>query len=429
MKDLSFYITSSDPLTRELAMFLIEYGEEDDRVDYKRNLDINCEKEWLNLVKDISAFANTRGGYLVFGVADDDKSLVGLPKNIENILKDANNIHSKINSYLDPELTAIRSKSFREKGKYFVVIFVPQSFNLTHIIKNDGVIYKQSNKPKMILKKGTFYVRRSSSNHLGDSRDLDDIVERRIDQFRDSLIDKIARVVSTPTDSNLFILSKDPEDQTGERFIIEDSPDSIAIKGMSFTVAPETSEQEIAAWRVLSKNKSYIKPPPEVIWNWYFLRDTLQLKESQKLAVFQFSLWVSAPIFFWIQGVENSKIRSVLLNAIRNRPISIEIKPFLAAASFLGKTTYKSVLESLGDFADRLPDRMKHFPAAGPRKEFGTFKLAKNQTPAKLIKIKLGELNSLVDEIVKSKRDPGLYKKWKAQDIDCFLFAKDDNYK
>ena len=377
MKDLNFYITSSDPLTRELALFLLEYGEEDDRLDYKRNLDINSNKEWLSLVKDISAFANTRGGYLVFGVADDDKSLVGLPKNIENILKDSNNIHTKINSYLDPELKATRAKSFRVEGKNFVVIYVPQSFDLTHMIKKDGVIYKQSKNPKTILVKGTFYVRRSSSNHLGDSRDFDDVVERRIGQFREALIDKIARVVNTPADSNLFILSKDPEDVTGERFIIEDSPESMPVKGMSFTVSPESSNEEISAWRVLSKERSYIKPPPEVVWNWYALRDNLQIGESQKLAAFQFSLWVSAPVFFWIQGIENSKIRKVLLNAIRNRPIAIEISPFLAVASFLGKATYKSALESLGDYVDKLPDRMKHFPDGGPRNGFGTFRLDK----------------------------------------------------
>lgn len=239
MDTLDDYLTSNDPLTRNAALFLLAYAEEDDRVDYKRSLDIDSDKEWLSLTKDISALANTRGGYLVFGVNDQDKEIVGLTKKIEGVLRDANNLQSKINSYLDPEVSTIRSKAFRMDGRMIVVLYVPQSFNVTHIIKKDGVIYKQSKNPKTILNKGTFYVRRSASNHLGDSRDFDDIVERRIDQFRDALIDKVARVVRTPADSNLFILSKDPEDVAGERFIIEDSPESIPVKGMSFTVSPE----------------------------------------------------------------------------------------------------------------------------------------------------------------------------------------------
>ena len=53
----------------------------------------------------------------------------------------------------------------------------------------------------------------AGSNHLGDSRDLDSIVDRRIDQFRDALIDKVARVVKAPTESEVFILTQDPSDR------------------------------------------------------------------------------------------------------------------------------------------------------------------------------------------------------------------------
>jgi len=269
MSNLEDYMSSSDPLTREAALFLIQYAEEDDRVDYKQTIDVDSDKEWIGLTKDISAFANTCGGYLVFGVVDNDKSIIGLERKVENVLKDANNLQLKINSYIEPDIKTLRSKAFRIEGKSIVLIHIAQFFNVTHIVKKDGVIYKQSKNPKTILNKGTFYVRRSASNHLGDSRDFDDIVERRIDQFRDALIEKVARVVKTPADSNLFILSKDPEDAAGERFIIEDSPDSIPVKGMSFTVSPQGGEEEIAAWSVLSSGRSNINPPPEVVWSWY----------------------------------------------------------------------------------------------------------------------------------------------------------------
>lgn len=429
MANLDDYINSGDPLTRDAALFLLAYAEEDDRVDYKQTIDLSSEREWLGLTKDISAFANTRGGYLIFGVNDQNKEVLGLAKEIETVLKDANNLQLKFNSYLEPDISTIRSKAFRIEGKAIIIIYVPQSLNVTHLIKKDGVLYKQSKTPKIILHQGTFYVRRSASNHLGDSRDLDDVVERRIDQFRDALIDKVARVVKSPADSNLFILSKDPEDVDGERFIIEDSPDSIPVKGMSFTVSPEGGEEEIAAWSVLSSGRSNVRPPPEIVWNWYSQRDKLKVRAAHKLTIFQFSLWVSAPAFYWIKGLENSIIRQALMNAIRNRPIGVEVKQFLIVASFLGKATYTDALKSLGDYVDKIPERMKKFPSTSPRSEFGSIKPIAKQKIVNLKKEQLKELNELVVGVVEKQKGPGAMKRWKAQNIDCFLYAQDGNYK
>lgn len=328
-------INSNNPLTREIAIFLINYQEEDDRVDYKQTVDVNSEKEWLGLTKDISAFANTHGGYLIFGVEDSDKKIVGLSKQVEDILKDANHLQLKVNRHIEPDITKLRSKAFRIEGKRIVVLFVLASSNVTHIIKKDGVFSQQSGKPKTVFHKGTFYVRRSSSNHLGDSRDLDGVVERRIDQFREALLGKVARVVNSPAESNLFILSRDPEDNAGQRFIIEDSPESIPVKGMSFTVSPEGDEQEIAAWSVLNSGNSGAMPPVTTLWNWYSKRENIQVRDAHKLVIFKFSLWCSVPCFYWIRGIENSIIRKVLIHAIRDRPDNSNITAFLVVACFL----------------------------------------------------------------------------------------------
>lgn len=431
MQSIDEYLNSKDPLTREVVLFLIKYDEEDNRVDYKQTLDINSDKEWFGLTKDISAFANTLGGYLVFGVEDKKKETTGLTREVADVLKDSNNLQTKINSLIEPDLSTIRSKEFKINGKIVVAIYIPQSFNKTHIIKKDGLIHKQSNKPKTILNKGTFYVRRSAGNHLGDSRDLDDLVERRIDQFREALIDKVAQVVKTPADSKVLIYSKDPDNQDNDvqKFIIKDSPDATEMKGMSFTVSPDTPEQEIAAWTVLSSGNPNVKPEAHTIWKWYLNRENLEISESHRLSVFQFSLWVCAPAFYWIKGIENSKIRGTLLNAIRNRPVGVEVKQHLAVASFLGKSTYKAALKELGDYKNRIHPRQKEFPKKGPKIEYANIKKTAKQTNANLSKELLEEINKLSEKIVKSKKDTGVMNKNRAQEIDCFLYSQEDNYK
>lgn len=418
-----------DPLTRKTALFLAEYAEEDDRVDYKLTIDPTSEKDWLEMTKDISAFANTYGGYLVFGINNSEKKIIGLSKSIVGILRDANNVHQKINRHLEPHIIGLRTKEFKIDGLSIVIIYIPQSIGLTHMISKEGVFDHTSGKPKALLQKGTIYVRQSGGNHLVDSRDLSDIIERRIDQFRNSLSEKVARVVQSPASSNVFILSKDKGDKEAKRFIIEDSPDAIAIKGMSFTVAPEGFEEEIAAWSVLSRGKSESMPSSVVLWRWYADRNIINVREKHKLAIFQFSLWCDVPVFYWIKNVKAPQIKDTLLETIRNRPNNDSVSNMLIVASFLGKGVYSSALSMLGSYIDRVNPAMQKFPQLGPKATFGTLQESKLGKKSVSKKEKLDKLDLIASSVKKTSEVPALQDRWEAASIDCFLYAQDDHYK
>jgi len=327
-------LLKDDPLTQEAAEYLAKYKEETDRVDYKQTIDITSEKEWLEITKDVSAFANTHGGYLVFGIDDKEKKVVGLSKSVVDLIKDANYLHQKINRHLEPNITGLRAKEFKIDGISIVVVFIPQSVGITHMISKHGVFSHPSGEQKTLLQQGTMYVRQSGGNHLVDSRDLTDIIERRINQFRDSLLEKVAKVIHSPASSNVFILSRDKGDKDAKRFIIEDSPDAIAIKGMSFTVAPEGYEEEVAAWSVLSKGKSESLPAATVVWRWYADRGEFSVSEKHRLAIFQISPWCQVPAFYWIKEIKAPLIKETLLDTVRNRPNNDNVTEMLIVASF-----------------------------------------------------------------------------------------------
>lgn len=428
MASIEKILSGKDPLNRKFALHLASYNEEDDRVDCKLNFDPTSEKDWLEITKDISAFANTHGGYLVFGISDADKKVIGLTRIVSNALKDVNNINQKVNRYIEPHIISLRSKEFRINGSSIVVLLVPQSVGKTHLICKDGNFTHPSGVKKVVLRKGTFYIRRSASNHLGDSRDLSDVIERRIDQFRDSLMEKVARVVKSPATSELYFLSKDPEDTVSERFIIQDSPESIPIKGMSFTVAPEGDEQEIAAWSVLSCGTSDSRPPSGVVWRWYSDRADIEISDKHKLDIFQFSLWNDVPYFYWIKGLKAQLIKEALLNALRIRPSNVRVTPILIVASFLGEKFYSKVLTETGDYKSKLPPAMQKFPQTDPKETFGKIRPGAKETQRQLEKKQLSVLNNIAKEVERTGKKPGLSKVWKAQKIDCFLYAQDDQY-
>ena len=429
MSKIKDFINNKDPLTKDIVKELISYKEEDDCLDYKQTIELGSEKEWLGLTKDVSAFANTYGGYLVFGIEDGSGKIVGLARDVADFIKDASKFQAKINRHLDPDIIGLRAKEFRFGGLVIVGVFIPQSIGTTHIISKLGKFKHTSGQDKIILQQGTLYVRRSAGNHLGDSRDLNDVIERRIDQFRSALIDKVARVVNSPASSDVFILSKDPNDKAGERFIIEDSPDAIPVKGMSFSVPPDGPEEEIAAWSVLYRGNSSLRPPSTEVWKWYEQRTKLQLKKNYRLTLFKFSLWNNVPAFYWIQGLKAREIKEVILEAIRGRPTGVEAKQMLIVSAFLGKAFYKTAIKAFGDYIDKINLRMKTFPNQGPRQEFGSqHKLAKQ--PYAQFKIeKLKDLNEIADKAVGQNRELAITARWKAQNLDCYLYAQDDLYK
>ena len=428
MGDITLHdiLSMDDPLTQENAEFLCAYKEEDEHVDYKAIFKSTDEKDWLEMTKDIMAFANTYGGFLVFGIEDQSKKIIGISDEDARKIADSNNIQQKINRFIKPNINSIRTKIFNVDKKPIAIIYIPQSKNLTHIITKDGEFSYESGKKKVLLRKGTFYVRHTATNHLGDSNDFEKIIERRIDQFREALMDKVAKVVYSPTESNIHIVEEDTAELGlgTKHVVIKDSSDAIPVKGMSFTTQPKGVDQEVAAWTVLSKGQFNVKPPPEQIWSWYFQREGIEPQNEHKLNILQFSLGYGIPCFYWIQGMKTKDIQEVLLYSIKHKQVTDDVNYMLKVASFLGEAFYKNALRALGEYIDKISPRDKTYPKADltqAHKEI--FKINKQQSSR-------DEMKSKIDEIAQSgsEKQVGLPKLWKSQKIDCYLYAQTDKY-
>jgi hypothetical protein len=413
-----------NPLTRNVALKLIGYAEEDDCVDFKQTLDVNEEREWLEFTKDVAAFANTHGGYLVLGVEDSSKDVVGLAAEIAQFVKDANRVQQKVNRHLEPPVAGMRSQEFRVQGKRVIVVHVPRSHGRTHVMSKDGEFKYPSGDKRRVFSKGTVYVRRSAGNHLMDSRDLDDLVERRIEQFRDALFDKVSRVVASPVDSQVFVLSQDADD--AQRFIIEDSPDAIPVKGMSFTVSPEGPEQEIAAWAAMCPGGPTSPPPATVLWGWYNNRESVHLSEAHRLAVFKFSLWASVPALYWVQGVKRDLVLESLTLAARNPGNPEAASAMLVVAKLLGRGAHSRVIGIFGKYASRLSHEDIVFSVPAVNRALGdTLRRERKSDAAKA----LARLNAIAADAAAVGKEPGIQARWEAQELDRFLYAEVNRYR
>src|SRR5690348_13359365 len=100
-------LQSSDPLSEIACESLIHYSEEDELVDFKETFDHSVNsRSWLELACDCAAFANTHGGFLVFGVRDKTWEHIGLTSDTATALADIKKVLEKVNRGLSPAITS-----------------------------------------------------------------------------------------------------------------------------------------------------------------------------------------------------------------------------------------------------------------------------------------------------------------------------------
>ena len=107
------------------------------------------------LLKDVTAFANSSGGDLIIGVEDDKynqaKAIVGIETN--NIAVDVNRIEQVIYNGIEPKLDTVKVRYLEYKdGKYIIIIRVGASPLFPHMVS-----FQKTNK---------FYIRKSDKNIL-----------------------------------------------------------------------------------------------------------------------------------------------------------------------------------------------------------------------------------------------------------------------
>ena len=145
-------------------------------LDYKIELG-NPDKAKKELAKDVSAFANSGGGYLILGISNDFK-ITGIESTVNNrpVIEWINQILSSnivpIVKYPDPQVVKIPKSE-----KVIVVIHVPESLNKPHMTSESNSYFFRVND---ISKPATHYqIRDMFEFSRNRSNDLKLFLEKR----------------------------------------------------------------------------------------------------------------------------------------------------------------------------------------------------------------------------------------------------------
>lgn len=128
---------------------LINAGiEESIKLEYKRELGKSNDE----IAKDVSAFANTEGGIIIYGVNEKDKRPIGLSWISDQGVDER--IHNIIDSIVEPKLSGVRVTRLNNPDNNMEAVFIIN-------------VLKSPDAPHMI--KGRYYIRSGSKNRFMDN--------------------------------------------------------------------------------------------------------------------------------------------------------------------------------------------------------------------------------------------------------------------
>ena len=164
---------------------------ENKSLDYKRELNIDSDKDKKEFLFDITSLYNSEGGCLIYGIeeAKDQngqntgipEKIVGLPAN--NMDKLFQKIEDVVRSNTEPSINSLALKTIDINGDLILIIGVSKGLGLPAM-----VTFKQTNK---------FYRRRNTGKYSVDVYELNQmfmqhqVLKERAEHFRQDRIDKV----------------------------------------------------------------------------------------------------------------------------------------------------------------------------------------------------------------------------------------------
>lgn len=176
--------------------------------EYKENLPGRTDDNKKEFLADVSSFANTAGGHIIYGVTEVGGLPTGFPGLQELVDADAEKLRLEniIRNGIEPRIASVNIGVVRLANGPVLVIRIPRSWTAPHVVKHAGTF--------------RFYARNSAGKYPLDVYELRTAflaANTAIENARSFRIDRVAKIVSgdTPTsmpESAKFILHLIPLD-------------------------------------------------------------------------------------------------------------------------------------------------------------------------------------------------------------------------
>ena len=199
-------------------------------VDFKETFDPASPGDWCELIKDIVAMANSGGGVVVLGVANNGTLAEYDPSTL--LALDPAKITDKVNKYTGYAFTEFEIAEITRTGKSVACLVVSQTpFPL--VFNEPGTYALPDNKQKTAFGRGTVYFRHGAQSAPATSNDLRNAIENIVADLRREWLAGMRKVVEAPRGARVNVSAPEviaSTSPTAAAFRVTDDPTAPAYR-------------------------------------------------------------------------------------------------------------------------------------------------------------------------------------------------------
>ena len=204
-------------------------GSENSSIEFKESFDPQSAQDWCELVKDIVAIANTKGGAIVFGVNDDGEPM-GF--DVNPVLQiDPAEFTDKIYRYTGFQFSQFQMVSFEKNGHTLAALLI-DALPLPLVFEKPGTYDIGQGKQRSAFSAGAVYFRHGAKSEPGNTNDLTLAFEHRLEQVRENWLKNVRQVIEAPLGSTVITIEPS-SDLSALPVRLSDDPNAPLISAVS----------------------------------------------------------------------------------------------------------------------------------------------------------------------------------------------------
>lgn len=180
----------------------IDHRSESNSVDYKSAFDSDSSAEWLEIVKDVVAFANSGGGIIIFGLTDDGSASAFDCHTLDAL--DPAILTDKIYKYTSQQFSNFKFLKTAREGRPLFAIAV-DGVACPIVFCKPGTYDVGGGKQKTAFSAGTVYFRHGAKSEPANGDDLRLFIDDQIEKMRKAWFEGIIKVVEAPPGSQIDV--------------------------------------------------------------------------------------------------------------------------------------------------------------------------------------------------------------------------------
>jgi Putative DNA-binding domain len=176
-------------------------------VDFKSAFDPDRLADWCELLKDVVAMANSGGGTILIGVADNGQCTSG-SSGLKILQTDPAMVTDKIAKYTGVQFDAFTIDAVKRRGRKVAMITIGWADPPMIFEKPGTYTLEDGKQQKTAFGAGTFYVRHGAKSEPARSADIARLVDRHVQRARREWLLGVKKVSLAPRGSTVSVLPR-----------------------------------------------------------------------------------------------------------------------------------------------------------------------------------------------------------------------------